>query len=230
MSRTTVLLGAGAAIEIGGPTTMDITKNLLNNDLIFDLDIFDNEEDQYYIEETKKSIPYMQEIFDVLKKNCHPGLLHFETIFYVTEMLHSYIETWKYGEEAPNYRYVYPPFSFFVKSAENLSENYYDTELFFYTYRRFNTVLALEIAKYNYIDDKKNWYKYFWKNNQEKWDIFTLNYDTTIEQSLDEFEDGFVEMENFACCKFAPNKLFSQSRSLSTFLIYMVVLIMDSTR
>jgi len=216
MSRTTVLLGAGAAIEIGGPTTMDITKNLLNNDLIFDLDIFDNEEDQYYIEETKKSIPYMQEIFDVLKKNCHPGLLHFETIFYVTEMLHSYIETWKYGEEAPNYRYVYPPFSFFVKSAENLSENYYDTELFFYTYRRFNTVLALEIAKYNYIDDKKNWYKYFWKNNQEKWDIFTLNYDTTIEQSLDEFEDGFVEMENFACCKFAPNKLFSQSRSLST--------------
>lgn len=216
MSRTTVLLGAGAAIEIGGPTTLEITNNLLDNNLIFDSELFDNEEEQYYIEETKKSIPYMQEIFGILKKNCHSNLLHFETIFYVAEMLHSYIETWQYGEEAKNYPYVYPPFSFFVKSAENLSKDYYDRDLFFYIYRRFNTVLAYDIAKYNYLEDKHLWYKHFWKNNHEQWDIFTLNYDTTVEQSIKEFEDGFREMDNFACFKFTPEKLFSNSKNLST--------------
>lgn len=54
------------------------------------------------------------------------------------------------------------------------------------------------------------WYFDFWSNTTFKWDVFTLNYDTTIENSLDEYEDGFEDIEKYPDFqRFNPLKLLA---------------------
>ena len=67
--------------------------------------------------------------------------------------------------------------------------------------------------------DCEQWYRKFWRGDEKcKFDIFTFNYDTTIEQSLGEYEDGFELIENNAEGIFAfnPQKLLKNPDALST--------------
>jgi hypothetical protein len=58
---------------------------------------------------------------------------------------------------------------------------------------------------------KKNiyyhWYNSFWKNFIG-FNLFNLNYDTTIENSIEIYNDGFVKSEDEKFQKFSPNKLY----------------------
>ena len=66
----------------------------------------------------------------------------------------------------------------------------------------------------------ESWYRHFWSKRVKEWDIFTLNYDTTIENSLIEYEDGFESVLNTNYEHFIKNYRRS--------IIYMDVLIMQN--
>lgn len=67
--------------------------------------------------------------------------------------------------------------------------------------------------------DSENWYRKFWKGRDNiKYDIFTFNYDTTIEQCIGDYEDGFelIEESEDKVSAFLPKKLLNNPNNLST--------------
>lgn len=65
--------------------------------------------------------------------------------------------------------------------------------------------------------NNESWYRKFWSDVPKKWDIFTFNYDNTVENSLQEFEDGFESSSDGEDYEhFNPSKLITNSRKLST--------------
>ena len=64
---------------------------------------------------------------------------------------------------------------------------------------------------------KNTWYRSFWKDYEGAWDVFNLNYDTTIEHTLDDCEDGFdVIQDQPEFLHFVPQKLWENKRGAST--------------
>ena len=67
--------------------------------------------------------------------------------------------------------------------------------------------------------DFEKWYRRFWEGKDNiKYDIFTFNYDTTIEQCIGEYEDGFELIENSEnkISAFQPKNLLNNPNNLST--------------
>lgn len=70
----------------------------------------------------------------------------------------------------------------------------------------------------NIMKEQANeWYKNFYQQFSENSDFFVLNYDTTIEKSIENYEDGF-ELDEIqdAFLRFNPKKLFENPNGLST--------------
>lgn len=195
-SRTTVLLGAGAVLEIGGPTTSQITKEIVDADFVEVI--------------SKKKITLIKEINEILKSQ-YPGNTNFETIFHILEMLNAYRGGWTNSKNSK----MYPPFSAFVKPIE-LST--YEYSFISQSIQKIVLIIAEKISSYN---DKTNlklnkWYENIWHRNSGKWDFFTLNYDTTIEQIVQRYEDGFEDIEGYGFKRFNPKKLLNHSNKITT--------------
>ncbi len=63
-----------------------------------------------------------------------------------------------------------------------------------------------------------SWYQKFWQDDSlHRWDVFTFNYDTTIENSMSEYEDGYARLSDDECFEsFIPVKLIENRKQLST--------------
>lgn len=67
--------------------------------------------------------------------------------------------------------------------------------------------------------DSEFWYRNFWKGRSDiQYDVFTFNYDTTIEESMQEYEDGFRPIANHSMgiSYFDPKRLLTNPDKLST--------------
>lgn len=63
----------------------------------------------------------------------------------------------------------------------------------------------------------EQWYRDFWKSMSGRSNIFNLNYDNTIENSLDEYEDGFPSIkdeEDYS--HFSAKRYYENRRGVST--------------
>lgn len=65
---------------------------------------------------------------------------------------------------------------------------------------------------------EESWYQEFWQgDSSHRWDVFTFNYDTTIENSMSEYEDGYTKLSDDECFEsFIPIKLIENRKQLST--------------
>lgn len=188
--RTTVLLGAGAALELAPDgadwaTTENITRSII--------DVLPTGYDTYT--QKRYKITLLRDIYEHICRTYSPKPLdpnakgaaakvHFEILFHILEMLSTYSRSWAPGthqiHRAPFAPFIRPAFDFnrddlFLASRHLLSK-IYDMV---YTYdSRFSEI-------------KNDWYRVFWSERRDAWDVFNLNYDTTIEQSLEVYEDGF---------------------------------------
>lgn len=188
--RVTALLGAGAAIDIGAPSTNQITQKAIRKRQ----GIFKGE-----IQYTLKGI------YNVLNKHYRDHTSNFEDIFHTLEMLSS-------CDAAQGERTVYKfkpsifafvnPNRYFRKYAPfvHLAEN----DLLF--------SIAEQISIYDEQfrktkNSENEWYSNFWNNSGLTWDIATLNYDTTIEESLDNYIDGFRKERKCNFSRFYPTQL-----------------------
>lgn len=215
--RTTVLLGAGAALELSPdgsewPTTENITRSIVD------------EYPKGYDTETHKAydITLLEDIYKHLCSNYSPAPLdanaegsaskvHFEIIFHILEMLETYSRSWR---PTANQKHK-APFAPFI-SLDNFQCNEND---FFMASRHLLSKIYDMVYSYDshFIADGNDWYRSFWSGRKNSWDVFNLNYDTTIEQSLVDYEDGFEFLpEEPHFMRFNANRLIKNKAELST--------------
>lgn len=214
--RITALLGAGINLGLNlpfKPSTYNLTKEIVKAEYpIFDI-----------TNNTHRNSDLVATIYQIICENYSEEALdpkdsynkvHFEILFHVLENLfsHSYVKEMKSkGKMLPDV-YV-PPFTYF----EDLTVNYSISEIQ-QVMKQFITYLMDAVDQYNsfYIENKNNGANFpfcnFWATTSYKWDAFTLNYDTTLENSLPSYEDGFVAIDpKYDFKRFIPQRLLNSA-------------------
>ena len=219
MKRITSIVGSGAVLDFDysyngnhKPSTRYIT------DSIKDLKVERiNREESDLINKVYKLV--VEDMTSLYRKRGFRNeyTLNFEELYFIIESLESYTKT--------DIEYYDPygraPLSALLSLEKQLS-----------SYSQIEYVRACGVIIKAIIDiideynthfcqnlDYEQWYRQFWQGNIEcKFDIFTLNYDTTIEQSLGKYEDGFELIESNAegISAFNPKRLLKNPDALST--------------
>lgn len=137
--------------------------------------------------------------------------IHFEILFHVMEQLVSYSSVWQRRNHNEN---MYPYFAPFTKSGFNFSEK----DLFYIMWQFILRIMDI-VNDYNeyFKDDEGNedWYRKFF-HLPFKFDVFNFNYDTTVEQSICDYEDGFRQVDNRNYFNFIPQLIFDNPDQKST--------------
>lgn len=215
----TTIIGAGAVLDFDYnyqdsifPSSRNITdyiKNLKVQDV-------DNKESDVISKVYNLACDRLSQIYEK-RGICKQYELNFEELYFLLESLLSYTET---GIDYLN-PYGRSPLSMLVCIRDEL-QKYYHVE-----YERALTkilkVIIDIIARYDNhfkeFADSEKWYRSFWQGKENiKYDIFTFNYDTTIEQSIEDYEDGFEIVDNHRdkISAFVPQKLIHNSKKQST--------------
>ncbi|MBI3583462.1 MAG: SIR2 family protein [Nitrospinae bacterium] len=200
--RVTAFIGAGAIIDIGGPTTHDITNKVRS----VQQDIFDTSA------KCMVPRPFIEEVAQHLSSfwGIEPN---FEDIFHALEMLDSCRVGWDI-KAAKEFR---PALSGFVDSID---DRFFDQMALMIAKNDLIKTVAEQIDSYDAAFNPNvthSWYADFWRQatNKLPWDIATINYDTCIDKSLHgytSYEDGFEYIEA-GLHKFCPNKVCNSDKT-----------------
>lgn len=173
--RVTAIVGAGAAIGLGerdNITTKYLTDQLLQN-----------------------TSGGTQELLKVIQSKLpNKFKCNFEGYFYVVEQFVTFDQDWL--NNPVNHTHPFAPFINPDKKVKPNDKKKRPRYVLLEMYQQ----LMDTIHQYNEYfrkekDNKLNWYSEFWRKASDfKWDIFTFNYDTTIEQCLESnYIDGYKD-------------------------------------
>lgn len=214
--RVTMIMGAGAVLDMNfpghivTPTTKKITEEVLKpyRDIFNDSREITVVKDIYNVLINKFPVDHNIRCEDDLKSN-----VNFEILFHVIEQLLSYERVWSGNNKNP---YKYPYFAPFTKQNFEFDRNDLSAVRSEFILRVMRVVNYYnEYFRKDKNKGKENWYRDFFESDF-KWDVFNFNYDTTVEQSLGEFEDGFEQITGRADAVFRPKKLMENKDKLST--------------
>lgn len=222
-NRTIAIVGAGAVLDFDyhgqiTPSTNNITKELVNVRLT-NINGKDSELVKKVYVVLKKDFDNM----DVLYRNTNANnvgmyeVVNFEVLFYAIESLYSYSKGWQ-NDKYPFDRYPYPWLASLIKMPFEYDREEYRIALLECTKKIIEIVDAYD-ARFENGEISGEWYKDFWKSFGNAIDVFTFNYDNTIENSLGKHDDGFVELiqgVNHGMKRFEPEVLWYNKRSLPT--------------
>lgn len=215
-NRTTFLIGAGTPLDLVlpqdviKPATAEITNDVRR--AYTDYLTPDN------------TITIVDDIYNWLMENYPPDrsnpyvggtptpYIHFEHLFHVLEMLDAYSWVWSRNSKNPN---LYPVFAPFTKPNIGFDPNTLRSVMDQFILRIMDIVNGYDS---NIMKEQANeWYWRFYQQFAENSDFFVLNYDTTIEKSIENYEDGFEPDEiQDAFLRFNPKKLFENPNGLPT--------------
>ena len=212
--RVTMIMGAGAVLDMNfttdvlRPSTWNITQEVIKpyDDLINEGNKITVVEEIY--NRLMKVFPVNSYIW--WEKDLKPNI-HFEILFHVMEQMMAYEDVWDETNHNPD---IFPHFAPFT--ARNFI--FHSDELRQVMWKFIMRIMDI-VNTYNeyFRNDKgaENWFRDFFKSDF-KWDVFNFNYDTTVEQSLGEYEDGFEDFADRPYAIFRPQKLMENARQLST--------------
>ena len=169
--------------------------------------------------------PLLREIYEhVVKKlnrvletnHIKPPQLNFENLLHVIEMCIAYGGGWhkEYVSWIP-----FPEFGTLIQPVKFLKDIHtYDYIRAAYGLQK--TVMNI-VYQYDTSFEKntstEKWYRDFWKSLSEKSNIFNLNYDNTIENSLGEYEDGFLPVKDSEeYSRFSAKNYYENRKCVST--------------
>lgn len=205
MKRTTILIGAGAAVELKTTSVVPSTWSMTSESLQNNISNIDSD-----------GTKLLNDVYNALCANCNPllvpnqsyGSVHFEILFHVLEMLSTMrmAEIRKFSIDAP-----------FEGLIQNLKINFDTKDIFPATRHLLDTIWHI-VRAYNDVlpDNSNDWYTNFWRKFGDESDIFNLNYDATIEQSISRYEDGFESTGEQSFYKFNIRKLLDNASHLTT--------------
>ena len=211
---TTIIVGAGAVLDFEHkgvfPSVQNITEEVLKQNI-------------HKVEGGER--PLLRElyyhVYNKLNKASgfnyiKPPQLNFENLLHVIEMCIAYSGCWRK-------KYIFwlsfPEFGTLIQPVKFLKEIHtYDYIRGAYELQK--TVMSI-VNQYDtyFCEDKsmEQWYRNFWKSLSGRSNIFNLNYDNTIENSLGEFEDGFPPIKDGEeYSRFSARRYFENPRCVST--------------
>jgi len=200
-NRITVILGAGAMMDVTTLSCNSITQSVINK-----------QQGQFTTNGWEK-VPFLHFVYDKLKayysqKN---ESVNFEDIFHTLEMWSS-LKTTEDERTVKGFRSVFGMFCDLKEDFAKISQ----TLIYTGTRDLIDTVIE-NVAKFENNVYKDAWFPDFFQALQEQTplDIVTLNYDTWLEQIIGNFNDGFSPICD-THQKFSANQLFSISDYRST--------------
>jgi hypothetical protein len=157
----------------------------------------------------KSCFSAINKIYEQLKKT-YPEEPNFEQIFHILEMLSSYKMVWRGNCKNPD---MFPLFAPFVVPQTGIIEHN-EWQWLFSLISQCQLHIMKMVSKYDEDYRKKkdtdySWYKSFWKKFSG-FNLFNLNYDTTIENSIENYNDGFVNSGDEKFQKFNPRRLYEE--------------------
>ena len=210
----TIIVGAGAVLDFDHKGIFPSVKNITDEVLKQSIQKVDGGER-----------PLLRELYDhvvrklnkVLETNhIKPPQLNFENLLHVIEMCIAYSGCW--SKEYISWL-AYPEFGTLIQPVTFLKD------IHTYDYIRAadelqKTVMSI-VNQYDtaFNEDKstEQWYRGFWKSLSGRSNIFNLNYDNTIEYSLDEYEDGFPPIKDGEeYSRFSAKRYYENPRGVST--------------
>lgn len=208
--RTTTILGAGAVLDFDfngllKPTTENITK-AVTEEKIQGYDEIESDLIKIVYNKIVDAATSEYNYLHPAVKNYDPHIT-FEDLFEVIETLYSYNSTWKHEH------YPFSFISVLVKSDLNYQSVDYHRSMIAIIRRIMEIVDAYD-ERFR-VDGNEQWYKDFWKRFEGGIDVFNLNYDTTIENSLDKYTDGFVNQYP-GYQRFEPEEIWNAEADVAT--------------
>ncbi len=213
---TTIIVGAGAVLDFeykgAFPSVQNITEEVL----------------KLNIQKVKGGQrPLLRELNDYivekLKHVSRPGVdrfvpsqLNFEILLQVVEMCLAYSGCW----HKEYLSWPSPPEFGALIHPDRFLKEIQTYEYIRAAYGLQKTVMSI-VNQYDtsFCEDTstEQWYRDFWKSLSGRSNIFSLNYDNTIENSLGEYEDGFLPLKDGEdYCRFSATKYLENRGRLST--------------
>ena len=212
----TIIVGAGAVLDFKYKGIVPSVENITKEVLKIPVQKVDGSEWLLINELYKHIYGSLKEVGNPdTRKFIHPQI-NFEDLLHVLEMCLTYSSCWH--DEYLQWSY-FPQFGSLVEPKELMKS--IDT----IEYRRAAYLLenrVMEIVNQYDSAFKENsstegWYRDFWKSLSGKANIFNLNYDNTIENSLGEYEDGFPPIEEGEdYSRFSAKRYYENPRGVST--------------
>lgn len=142
--------------------------------------------------------------------------VNFEELFFTLETLYSFNGTFQNEYLSPQIRPFVASLLKPIDEIQQFPSIEYERALYAITKAIIEIIDAYD-SRFLQNVNNESWYRKFWSDVPKKWDIFTFNYDNTVENSLQEFEDGFESSSDGEDYEhFNPSKLITNSRKLST--------------
>ena len=210
----TIIVGAGAVLDFEHKGIFPSVKNITDKVLKLKIQKVDGGER-----------PLLRELYDhVVKKlykmsevNHHnPPQLNFENLLHVLEMCIAYSGCWR---KENIYWLSFPEFGTLIQPVKFLKD-IHTYEYIRGAYELQKTVMII-VNQYDtsFCEDEsaEQWYRDFWKSLSGRSNIFNLNYDNTIENSLGEHEDGFPPIKDGEeYSRFSARCYYENPRCVST--------------
>ena len=218
--RITIIIGAGAPLGFTYPEKMNKPSTSYITDVVRKpYNHYDGREidvvDKIYQKLLKEYPASFQSINDWKTMPSAPNI-NFEMLFHVMESYLSFERTWSGNCKNAD---ISPVFALFTQAVKGVD---YRRDDLSYIMDGFIIRIMDIVNDYNQLyfmnkDKEESWYRNFFCQESLKLDVFNFNYDTTIEDSIENYEDGFEPMNNIPDVeRFNPQKLWKNEKNLST--------------
>ena len=215
----TTIVGAGAVLDFNynyPNAIVPSTKNITDSIIKLKIQSLDNNQSDVIGTIYNLAVNALSSTYQLpeLRKDFD---LNFEELYFIIESMLSFPNK---GTEHYS-PYGLSPLFALLKEKEELT-SYYDIEyiraLYAIVHKIFDIINIYDSYFYSNPQNEL-WYRRFWQGKENiKYDIFTFNYDTTIEQSIIDYEDGFEVIKGNAegISVFNPHKLLDNIKQFST--------------
>ena len=234
----TIIVGAGAVLDFDHKGIFPSAKNITDEVLKLNSQKVDGGERPLLREINDFIVGKLNQVGRPEINHYVPPQLNFENLLHVIEMCIAYSGGWHKEYVSwipfPEFGTLIQPVKFlkdihtyyYIRAAYGLQKTVMDITtpraepVWSAAYGLQKTVMDI-VNQYDasFCEDKsaEQWYRDFWKSLSGKSNIFNLNYDNTIENSLGEYEDGFPPIkdgEDYS--RFSARRYYEDSRGVST--------------
>lgn len=215
-NRVTIIVGAGAVLDFDHKGIFPSVKNITDEVLKLSIQKVDGGERPLLREINDYIVGKLNQVGRPEVNRYIPPQINFESLLHIIEMCISYSRFWQ--KEYVSWL-AFPEFGTLIQPDEFLKEIHtYDYIRAAYGLQK--TVMSI-VNQYDtsFREDSATelWYRDFWKSLSGRSNIFNLNYDNTIENSLGEYEDGFPPIEDGEdYSRFSAKRYYENQRRVST--------------
>lgn len=215
-NAVTIIVGAGAVLDFEHKGIFPSVKTITEEVLKLSIQKVSGGERPLLREINDYIVGKLNQVGRPEINRYNPPQLNFESLLHVIEMCISYSGCWH--KEFVSWPAL-PEFGTLIQPDEFLK----DIQTYEYiraAYGLQKTVMSIVNqydASFSADTSTEQWYRDFWNSLAGRSNIFNLNYDNTIENSLGEYEDGFLPIEDGKdYSRFSAKRYYENLRGVST--------------